>query len=332
MLKFTRTIWLCSLLALLTSLATSRCAAGQTPRDGVDFSVLPPTWPPARPGTSPPAPSAAQPTTEPSTPRIKWSATLTVETPNDLDGPTTIDLRTGKLIPPPPPGPDGIRVDLTRKQVEFDGQIIVNVHDPETPIVYIEALVCRPDSMEHESLVMTTIPARFIHAGLLAIGLDKGSPGSIIFDAPSGTIKERKPPTGDPVIIEIARRARDTNGKDEDLPDSAFRPITNYLTSKDPAKPLNLGTFVFAGSRTIDEQQPIDLKSIRAQAAPKPSEPYLADAIGSVIGLHTFGVEMIAPTTVLSPDSGADTPFIIADKSLPKIGTPVTIRIRPAKK
>jgi hypothetical protein len=264
---------------------------------------------------------------------IQWRVAVSVDSPL-LGGSVTL-YEKGNLPaekPKPAPPATGFRLNLTNKTLEFDGQVVINVHDPQTPIVYVEALVCRPDSLEHESLVMTNISARMVHAGLLALGLEPGSPGSITFEPGTGRLISRTPPTGDELIIELARRPTklSSDGSPVPIPDSAFRPITSFLTTT--KGPLNLGPFVFAGSRTIDQAQQADIKSIREQAATKAFEPYLADAIGSVIGLHTFGVEAIANTTVLSPDSGADAPYIIADKSLPPVGTPVTIRIRPAKK
>lgn len=311
-------------LTVLLAMLSSTNAYASPVSEGVDFSKLPPTWPMPSPTISLDA-------------LVSWSTSLTMRLPGDKAPITIFESRGGPVpktltVPQEPPEPkvDGLRVSLIRKDVEFDGKVIINVHDRETPIVYVEALVCRPDSLEHESLVMTNIPASFIHAGLLAIGLKPGEPGSITFEPGTGRLLSRKEPKGDEVIIEMALQSKVLDEDDARQRDRAFRPITSYLTTT--KGPLNLGPFVFAGSRFVDDVTPESLTSIRAQANPKPDTKYLADAIGSVIGLHTFGVEMVANTTVLSPDSGADAPYIIAAKSLPKVGTPVTIRIRPAKK
>jgi hypothetical protein len=68
---------------------------------------------------------------------------------------------------------------------------------------------------------------------------------------------------------------------------------------------------------------------MRKDAAGTMIEAYDAEGMGTLIGLATFGSETIAPETVFSPDSAQSEPVWIADRrTLPKISTPVTIRLR----
>ena len=71
--------------------------------------------------------------------------------------------------------------------------------------------------------------------------------------------------------------------------------------------------WVFAGSR---------LREFRGR------EVYDADGTGQLVGLHTFGSEVIAWTRVESPEAAVDAPQWLANNDLvPPIGTPVRVRI-----
>jgi len=54
--------------------------------------------------------------------------------------------------------------------------------------------------------------------------------------------------------------------------------------------------------------------------------------MGTVIGLATFGSEVIAPVEAVSPEAAVDEPVWIADRAeVPPIGTPVTVVIEPVR-
>ena len=60
-------------------------------------------------------------------------------------------------------------------------------------------------------------------------------------------------------------------------------------------------------------------------------EVYDADGAGTLIGLCTFGSEVIAWHDTFSPEAAVDEPVWIADpKKVPAPGTAVVVRIRPA--
>ncbi len=84
---------------------------------------------------------------------------------------------------------------------------------------------------------------------------------------------------------------------------------------------LARGHWVFAGSLTTS----------RAGAGDG-ADSYKADQEGTVVGLTSFGTEVIAWTGVLSPDSQTDEPEWIADaRHVPPMNTPVTVRILAGK-
>jgi hypothetical protein len=66
---------------------------------------------------------------------------------------------------------DEIWLDLAGKRVVVGGRIALAEGE-------IEVFACPKSSKEHEAIVATLCPARLVHAGLLAIGLEPGNPVS----------------------------------------------------------------------------------------------------------------------------------------------------------
>lgn len=202
-----------------------------------------------------------------------------------------------------------VRVDLDRRLVEFDGHVPISLTDPRAPRVYLELLVCTPDTKEHETLVVTSARPAHVHAALLSLGLEPGKPatwtqseGKVIPHAPQGA----------PLTVEFV--TRDESGAETVWTPSQW--VTNARSNE--AWPgdgeIGNGGWVFAGSVTQDRPG-------RA--------PYAADEAGTLVGLTSFGTEVIAWTGVLSPDSTVDEPEWIADAAnVPPLDTPVTVRIR----
>lgn len=203
----------------------------------------------------------------------------------------------------------GVRADLARRVVEFDGTVPINVHDPKTPIVFLEVVVCTADTKEHEALVMTRSLPSNIHAALLAAGLEPGVPGSWKWEEKALVAI---PPRGAPVTVTL--QYTDEHGQQVEAPATDW--VVNAANSEPFAKPgtdANDG-FLFAGST---------LRSHEGQ------QLYEADGAGTLIGLATFGSETIAWSRIFSPDSEVSEPEWIANtKLVPKFGTPVIVRIR----
>ena len=60
-----------------------------------------------------------------------------------------------------------------------------------------------------------------------------------------------------------------------------------------------------------------------------PGEYYAADFAGTVVGLSTFGDEVVAVEEVRSPEAGIDPPvWRIRTGVLPEIDTPVTVVLK----
>jgi hypothetical protein len=168
---------------------------------------------------------------------------------------------------------------------------------------WLEQFVCGRGSREHESLVVTDAPPSVIHAALLAAGLVPGSPGAWKANAAGGV--DAVPPSGDAVEVLVQWRL---DGRDRIEPIQAW---TERVRGGDAAAEPE---FVFAGSR-FD---------------PAPAgEVYAADRSGSVVGLVTFGDEVVAMRQVLPDQVDVAPPAWRARTSaMPLEGHPVTVILR----
>lgn len=202
----------------------------------------------------------------------------------------------------------GVRVDRASRVVEFDATVAVDAHDPQAPNVYLELIACVPDTREHESIVVTKAKAAQIHAALLLIGLEPGTPGRIDFTGPKPAAIA---PTGPAVRVAISWQE---GGK------TVTRSVEELVKNAKDGKNLPTQSWLFAGSRFAK----------RKDASGQPVEVYDAEGMGTLIGLATFGGETIAPSTVFSPDAALSEPVWIADaKTMPKVGTSVVVRLTP---
>jgi hypothetical protein len=249
--------------------------------------------PPAQPRPAPATPSQPQPRPAPDPAPTPPPLQQPVQPP-----PPTSQLR--ELFP-------GIRANLDEKFIEFDGTVPIDAHHPQTPHVYLEVIVCTPDTKEHEALVVTDARPSNIHAALLAIGLQPGEPSSWKWEDESLTAI---PPRGSPVRITFLHTSE--NGR------RVESPAESWITSVEGARLPEREGFLFAGSRV---------------RFPNGERIYEADRAGTLIGLATFGSETIAWSSVFSPDSAVDEPEWIADTArVPRYGTEITVRIRAETK
>jgi len=115
-------------------------------------------------------------------------------------------------------------VDKARKEVVVGGKIALD----QGPI---EVFACVEKTKEHEAIVATRSTARLIHAALLAIGLEPGSPVS--FDP------EYVPPKGPRVSVRL--RWKDAAGKEHQAR------AQEWIRNAQTGKPLE-ADWVFAGS------------------------------------------------------------------------------------
>jgi hypothetical protein len=202
----------------------------------------------------------------------------------------------------------GLRIDRVAQTVEFDATVALDCHNPTTPDAYLELIACAPDTREHEALVVTSVTPSLIHAALLAAGATPGAPGDLATGAP---------PTGDAISIAfITEPVEQTSGQTArraTAPRAAPVPATNWITDAPTRSRRPTDTFVFAGSRIVERRR---------------AEVYDADGTGVILGLATFGSEVVAFVPLISPAATIDEPVWIADpRTTPTIGTPVRVRL-----
>lgn len=237
----------------------------------------------------------------------------------------------------------GIRADLAAKVIEFDAITSpMLMDDPKAPLFFVETLVCAPDTHEHESLLVTSVTPSHLHAAMLAIGLEPGSPGLFKFEGGRFVPVDA---TGDRVRVEVL--PADADAKRANAFDPDPRTWLINVADRDKPAPRRFGTdeidagrgWVFAGSSMRpgqDGKMAGDGKG-DLDALPPPSPPpspqraqvYDADGTGIIIGLCCFGSEVIAWSRTFSHDASIDAPEWIADFSrTPPPGTKVRVRVR----
>lgn len=213
----------------------------------------------------------------------------------------------------PAAGPVGVfphvRIDRAAGVVEFDAYVPMVIDDPEQ-VVFLEAIVCTRNSKEHETLLATDARPSNIHAALLLLGAEPGTPG----DWETGENDEivHIPPKGPAVAVEFVWTDPAGTERTDD-------PVSWVISDSDGAR-LPDHDWVFAGSRIVEWTPP---------GKDAPVEVYDADYSGTLIGLSTFGTETLAWPLVMSPDSEVEEPVWIAEAPVtPPVDTKVIVRLR----
>lgn len=210
----------------------------------------------------------------------------------------------------------GVRVDRTRRQVIVDGTVVLTQG-------FLEQLACTPSTRVHESLIAVDAAPREVHAALLLAGLEPGEPGrwQEVADGTGAWKVDRVRPTGPRVEVCVRWRAPDGDAREVEI----LEWVRRVEPSGDPSAPASggggaspPGHFVFAGSR-IRQNTP----SMGA------GEHYVADMTGSVVGLVTFGDEVIAYDEVISDRVEVDPAAWVAwSERMPPEGTRIELLIR----
>jgi hypothetical protein len=159
----------------------------------------------------------------------------------------------------------------------------------------LEQVACAPATREHESLLVVRAKPSQVHAALLMAGFEPGSPGKWTYENQTiGTIA----PTGArlEVLVRYADKARQGRIVERPIREwirALSAPGTNAAAF--PAEPWVFGGSVIAPNRRGMEQ----------------GEHYVADSSGSIIGLVTFGDEVIGFSRVTIPPLGTEVTLIL---------------------
>lgn len=213
----------------------------------------------------------------------------------------------------------GMVIDFQKRCVDLEATICLDRG-------YLELIACTKGSKEHESIVSIKARPMHVHTALLFLGATNGNP------AMRKSVDEEKmrwvnhPPRGDPINVYLVVK----NSKGE----SVERPVSDFVTrSKERTDEIAVDndrgpkeaadkdnkfphTFLFSGSHLRDNG--------------KGPRQYLADLSGHVISVATFGDELLCLPGVQSQANGA-LMWQVDSTHLPKVGTTVTLRLRPKK-
>ena len=163
---------------------------------------------------------------------------------------------------------------------------------------YLEHLLCKDKTKEHESVLATTAAPRMIHAGLLLTGAEAGHP-----------VRYRprfEPPSGSKILVTV-EWTEDGKVKTADARD--------FIVAEKSKKPLAEG-WVFAGSDTFPH--PDDPKTIL----------YAADG-GDLFTVANF-TSSILDVPFASSGNDAERSFMANTAKIPPKNTYVSLILRPA--
>jgi hypothetical protein len=162
---------------------------------------------------------------------------------------------------------------------------------------FLEHLLCKTRTKEHESILATPAAPRLIHAGLLLTGAEAGK--AVQF------VPEFKPPAGTPIAITLEW----TEGGEAREADAR-----TWVREEKTGKPLDV-RWVFAGSLLVES--PDGKESI-----------YAADQ-GDLITVANFP-EAILDVPIASSAEDSARGFVADTPRLPPLNTWVTMTLKPA--
>ena len=187
---------------------------------------------------------------------------------------------------------------------------------------WLEQVACGEGTREHESLVVVQVRPADLHAALLLAGLQPGRPGRWTVDEAGRTRLD--PPEGD--VVSIRFRWTDAAGAEREATPA------DWIVSERGHR-MDEPRWRFGGSDLVDDRgRPVDAGAAgEAEAGQPGAVRYLADLTGSIIGLVTFGDEVIGLEEVI-PDAAAYAApaWMVDTEAVPPPGTAVTILLEPA--
>lgn len=171
----------------------------------------------------------------------------------------------------------------------------------------VEVFACAPNGKTHESVVVLDCVPSGLQAGLIALGLEPGTP--VRFRA-GGAVD---PPTGAPVEIEL--RWKDADGRDA----RAF--AEDWVWDERHGRSMPRGSWIFAGSYFEEGASPLD-------GGTSEGGTFAADYVKSLA--TTFH----DASSILENAQGEgfdDTVYSSNERAVPPVGTPITAVFRRAR-
>ena len=259
---------------------------------GCDEPPVPPAKTPAAPtpiGLADPVPSA------PETPAKPGQDAEALPDAPKLDAANTHKPLTpdGALLVEVAPDPaDAKKTKAVRLLVQC---VVVSPRAPS-----LEVLLCKSNTKEHEAILHTAVDAKFLHSGLVALGMNPGSPVQFV-DPKSGEAKYVAASGAKVAVAVHYRRAGKLH----------THPAQEWITDVKTKKPM-AHEWVFAGSRFFkDPDEPT-------------KAPYYGANGGDVIAVSNFPDSMLDLPVSVGSDN-ADLAFEGAYDRVPPPGSKVWV-------
>jgi hypothetical protein len=211
------------------------------------------------------------------------------------DEPPVPVRRPPKKLPAPPGArrlsPDfDVWVDSKKAVVYVDGEVSLREG-------MLEMFACTRHTKEHEAIVSANTKAYLVHAGLVAVGAEAGSPVQFV--------PEYKPAAG--TEIEVLVQWTDEDGNEQTL--RAQEWIKDIRTDE-----AMTHSWVFGGSRFWTD--------------PETGKQYYQAEQGDFICVSNFGTAMLDLPIESSPENN-ELAFQTFTERIPPLGTPVRLILKP---
>lgn len=196
------------------------------------------------------------------------------------------------------PAPDRVWVDAKRGLVMVDGYVSLREG-------YLEMFACTAGTKEHESVVAVNSSAFVIHAALLAIGAEPGSPAQYH--------PKFVPATGTEIDVRV--RWLNEKGKWQSAPAQHW--VNRRTPGSEAAEKQMTQKWVFAGSSFWTDEST--------------GRRYYQAEAGDFICVSNFSTAML-DIPVESSQANEELLFVANTKQIPPLGTPVRLVLQPKRK
>lgn len=183
----------------------------------------------------------------------------------------------------------GVRYLPTERRLEVPGW--VNMRSG-----LVEVFACAPEGKTHEAVVVLDCVPSGLHAGLLAIGLEPGTP------VESGTDAEYRQPSGDRVAIQV--RWSGTGGE------TCTARAEDWIWDQKRGAAMEPTTWIFTGS------------FLQTTPGVAGGATYAANYVKSLVTTYHDATSVLENPW---PDGVDDAVYYSNDKAVPPVGTPVTV-------
>lgn len=190
-----------------------------------------------------------------------------------------------------------IQINREEGYVDVDAKVCLRSGE------FLEMFMCTPDTREHESILVTDAKPSMMHFALLLLGEQPGKPlkYDMDFDPP-----KLVPATGPKVQVMIVTQVGEATRE---------IPANRWVRDNKTEEMMKDNTWLFAGSVYTK----IEDKRV-----------YVADINGSAISLVNFGDDLLTLANTMTQENDSHGKvWAPRTKAIPKVGTKVTVRLRP---